>query len=147
MDTYFRISRGRLKIREGTIENCLVWYDREDMAGPKKCDYHILKYEIGSPDLIALKELLGASLGVLVCVEKIRDIFFVDTVKIHLDTVPQLGKFVEIEAIGSDTRDQKVLRNQCDFFLNRLDIKENQLIKHSYADLLMVKNNIRQNEE
>jgi len=35
----------------------------------------------------------------LVTVEKIREIYFIDTVKFHLDTVSDLGYFVEIEAI------------------------------------------------
>ena len=147
VDTYFRVSQGRLKIREGTIENCIVWYNREDTTEPKKCEYHILQYEPGSSDLVSLKDMLCASLGILVCVEKTRDIFFVDNVKIHLDTVPELGEFVEIEAIGSDTLDQEMLRKQCAFFLNRLDIKKKWLIRQSYSDLLMEKNRIRRNKE
>ena len=38
VDTYFRCAHGRLKLREGNIECSLVYYDREDTAGPKRAD-------------------------------------------------------------------------------------------------------------
>jgi adenylate cyclase class IV len=31
VDTYFNVSNGRLKLREGNIENALIDYEREDM--------------------------------------------------------------------------------------------------------------------
>ena len=34
-DTYFNVGYGRLKLREGNIENALVYYEREDKAGPE----------------------------------------------------------------------------------------------------------------
>ena len=36
VDTYFKVPFGRLKLREGNIENNLIYYDREDKKGPKK---------------------------------------------------------------------------------------------------------------
>jgi adenylate cyclase, class 2 len=35
IDTYFNVSRGRLKLREGTIENYLIFYERDERAGVK----------------------------------------------------------------------------------------------------------------
>jgi len=32
-DTYFNVAKGRLKLREGNIENSLIWYERENIAG------------------------------------------------------------------------------------------------------------------
>lgn len=34
-DTYFEVSAGRLKLREGNIENNLIFYNRNNQAGPK----------------------------------------------------------------------------------------------------------------
>ena len=33
-DTYFNVPNGRLKLREGNIENNLIFYDRGNQAGP-----------------------------------------------------------------------------------------------------------------
>ncbi len=35
-DTYFKVAHGRLKLREGQIENYLVYYERENQAGPRR---------------------------------------------------------------------------------------------------------------
>ena len=32
-DTYYNVTEGRLKLREGNIENALIWYQRADFAG------------------------------------------------------------------------------------------------------------------
>ena len=32
-DTYFNVEKGRLKLREGNIENSLIYYERKDVAG------------------------------------------------------------------------------------------------------------------
>jgi len=37
-DTYFRIPAGRLKLREGNIENALIYYRRANWKNSKKCD-------------------------------------------------------------------------------------------------------------
>jgi adenylate cyclase, class 2 len=34
VDTYFNVNTGRLKLRQGNIENALIWYERENAAGP-----------------------------------------------------------------------------------------------------------------
>ena len=36
IDTYFGVSTGRLKLREGDIENSLIFYAREERAGTKE---------------------------------------------------------------------------------------------------------------
>jgi len=69
-DTYFKVNRGRLKLREGQIENSLVYYEREDRTGPKQSDVMLFPSTPGS----SLKEILSRSLGILVAVEKQREI-------------------------------------------------------------------------
>ena len=43
VDTYFNVPNGRLKLREGNIENPLIHYEREDTAGSKSS--HVLLYQ------------------------------------------------------------------------------------------------------
>ena len=92
IDTYFNTNTGRLKYREGTIENALIQYNREDKDEPKESD--VLLYKSSSNGL--LKELLTKAIGILVVVDKEREIFFIGNVKFHLDKVKELGQFIEI---------------------------------------------------
>ncbi|WP_022835194.1 class IV adenylate cyclase [Salisaeta longa] len=133
VDTYFRNETGRLKLREGTIETNLIYYQRADRAGPKSSDVHRMQPE----DPAALKAVLSAALGVWVVVDKRRAIYFIDNVKFHLDRVHGLGTFVEIEATAeTSTADPATLRAQCQQHLDALGIADDQLVAASYSDLV-----------
>lgn len=93
-DTYFSVKKGRLKLREGNIENHLIFYERYNTPGTKDSHFHLLK--VTEPGL--LKELLAQSLGIKIVVEKRREIYYINNVKFHIDEVPGLGCFIEIEA-------------------------------------------------
>ncbi|MBO9660316.1 MAG: class IV adenylate cyclase [Chitinophagaceae bacterium] len=135
-DTYFNVPNGRLKLREGNIENNLIYYERTDQAGPKHSDFELVKV----PDAGKLKEVLSKSNGVKIVVEKSRDIYYIRNVKFHIDEVPGLGSFMEIEAgnIGVDLSAAE-LRAQCDHYMQELGIRNNDLIEVSYSDLLLNK--------
>jgi predicted adenylyl cyclase CyaB len=133
-DTYFNVSSGRLKLREGNIENNLIFYNRTDQAGPKSSHFHLVKIE----DAKGLKEVLERSCGIKMIVRKRREIYYIDNVKFHIDEVPGLGSFIEIEAgnIIADKTEAELLE-QCNFYLKEFGIKEKDLIAESYSDLLM----------
>jgi len=132
VDTYFKVQEGRLKLREGNIENNLIYYKRNDQAGPKRSD--VILHPSGKDD--SIKNILSEVLGVKVIVDKQRDIYFIDNVKFHIDNVKGLGNFVEIEAIGEEGEDSEMGR-QCKHFMEVLHIKTEDLIVDSYSDLLL----------
>jgi predicted adenylyl cyclase CyaB len=133
-DTYFTVSHGRLKLREGNIENNLIFYERLDMPGPKSSHFQLVKVD----DAKGLKEVLSRSMGVKVVVKKRREIYYIRNVKFHIDEVPGLGSFVEIEA-GNILADlsQAQLKEQCDFYLKEFGIKEEDLVEVSYSDMVL----------
>ena len=138
IDTYFRVPYGRLKLREGDIENALIHYHRSDDAGPKQSDVTLLK----SPNEIeTLKKILTDSMGILAVVDKKRQIYFIENVKFHIDEVVGLGSFVEIEAINSENTEvvlnTETLRKQCRFYMDLFKIKESDLLTNSYSDMVM----------
>ncbi|MBX2878215.1 MAG: class IV adenylate cyclase [Saprospiraceae bacterium] len=136
IDTYFKVAQGRLKLRQGNIENALIHYSRSNEAGPKKSE--VLLYQ--SPTTANLKEVLDAALEKLVVVDKMREIYFIDNVKFHLDKVDGLGTFVEIEAIDQDgTIGEEKLQEQCNYYLQLFQIPESDLVPYSYSDLLLGK--------
>ncbi|MBK9096769.1 MAG: class IV adenylate cyclase [bacterium] len=137
VDTYFKVNQGRLKLREGNIENHLIYYEREDIAEPKKSVVILYKNLPGSN----LKEILTGSLGIRVVVDKNREIYFIENVKFHLDVVRGLGSFVEIEAIDLDgSIGEKKLYKQCSYYLDLFGLTKEDLITTSYSDLLLAKN-------
>lgn len=135
-DTYFNVPHGRLKLREGNIENNLIYYERKDQAGPKNSHFNLLKTD--NPEL--LKEILTKANGVKVVVKKIREIYYISNVKFHIDDVPGLGSFIEIEAGNKEANlTQEVLQKQCEFYLKEFNIEKGDLLEISYSDMLLGK--------
>ncbi|NLH16455.1 MAG: class IV adenylate cyclase [Phycisphaerae bacterium] len=133
LDTYFPCKDGRLKLREGNIENALIYYRRPDQSGPKQANVTLCRLH---PDPV-LRQVLSEALGVRVQVIKQREIYFIDHVKIHLDKVDPLGSFIEIEALdldGSIGRDR--LMGQCRLWMDRFGIRSEDLIDRSYSDMI-----------
>lgn len=134
VDTYFNINSGRLKLREGNIENALIHYEREDTAGAKTS--HVLLYH-HKPDK-ALKEILIKTLGIKAVVDKRRRIYFIDNVKFHFDTVEGLGTFVEVEAIDKDgTIGKEKLQAQCNKYAALFGILAEDHCSVSYSDMVL----------
>jgi predicted adenylyl cyclase CyaB len=133
-DTYFNVAEGRLKLREGNIENALIFYERENVEGAKQSDVILYKH---TPDP-SLKDILIKVHGVKIVVNKVRKIYFLGNVKFHFDTVEQLGTFIEVEAIDSDGKiGIKKLEQQCEEYAEILGIKPSDFISVSYSDLIM----------
>lgn len=136
VDTYFNVSTGRLKLREGNIGNALIHYEREDFAGAKSS--RVLLYQ-HQPDK-TLKEILIKTLGIKVIVDKSRKIYFINNVKFHFDTVQDLGTFVEVEAIDKDGNiGSEKLQTQCDQYAAFFNISKEDFASVSYSDMILQK--------
>jgi adenylate cyclase class 2 len=128
-DTYFKTARGKLKLRQGTIENLITHYERiEEGAVEKTVVYRYDKNpeEGAIADLFEKQEIIGI-------VEKERKIFFLGTTKILLDTMPDGNSYVEIEAIDtSNALDDSELRAQCMKLKLILGLHDDDLVKTGY---------------
>ena len=136
IDTYFNASKGRLKLREGNIENSLIHYDRQNTASAKESDIILYRHNPNP----ALKDILSLQLGIKVVVDKQREIYFIDNVKFHLDIVDGLGTFIEVEAIDDQNAFSiEQLKAQCDQYFQHFGLQPSQLIDKSYSDLILEK--------
>ena len=133
-DTYFNVASGRLKLREGNIENNLIYYNRNNQAGPKSSQFNLVKVE----DAKGLKEVLTKSCGIKMIVKKKREIYYIDNVKFHIDELQELGSFIEIEAgnILANKTEAELL-GQCNFYLKEFGVKEKDLVAVSYSDMMI----------
>ena len=134
IDTYFNASTGRLKLREGNIENALINYSREDLSSAKLSNIILYQH---SPNL-ALKNILSLQLGVKVVVDKKRKIYFINNVKFHFDKIENLGTFIEVEAIGTNNSYSiEELQAQCNKYLQFFELTEANIVAKSYSDLIL----------
>lgn len=143
-DTYFPIRPGRLKLRHeqqaaphrnATPESrfTLIHYRRPDRRSPKCSAYHLLAVDDG-PRMLAF---FTAALGVQGRVRKVRRLFVKDNIRVHLDTVRGLGKFLEFELLVSPSRPLAACEEQMGRLLALFGIAGKSLIRFSYADLLL----------
>lgn len=130
-DTYFKISGGRLKIREASDRNPeLIYYNRNESSSSGMES----KYDVLSLKDAKMKEVLSEGLGVKVVVEKKRTLLMYRNVRIHIDDVVGLGSFIEFEVVsnGDDNGDREHLdllkRLAAPFVL--------EAIAKSYSDLM-----------
>jgi predicted adenylyl cyclase CyaB len=133
-DTYFNVGMGRLKLREGNIENSLIYYERQNTADAKLSSVLLYQHQ---PEK-TLKEILIKVHGVKVVVHKLRKIYFIENVKFHFDTVSQLGTFIEVEAIDStgEMNHDNLIR-QCKRYAELFKISNEDYISLSYSDLIL----------
>lgn len=134
IDTYFNARQGRLKLREGNIENSLINYDRENISGTKESRVILYQHEPNS----ALKDILTRQLGVKTIVDKKRKIYFIDNVKFHFDVVENLGTFMEVEAIDSKEEfTMEELTEHCHRYFEFFELSQDSIVDKSYSDLIM----------
>lgn len=133
-DIYFNVHKGRLKLRQGNIENNLIYYERDNQHGPKQSAFNLMKAD----DPQNLESILTAALGIKTVVKKTREIYFIENVKFHLDTLEGLGSFVEIEASNRYAPlSNEQLDIQCNFYMEAFGIQEEDLVNISYSDMLL----------
>lgn len=133
IDTYFNNPNGRLKLRQGNIENSLIFYKRSNQSGPKSSDINLVRLDKDNE----LRDLLNAAYGTFKVVDKKRRILFINEVKFHIDTVLDLGNFVEIEVRDETcSRSIQELEKICSDYMDILKINEHDLISQSYSDLI-----------
>lgn len=133
IDTYFNVNKGRLKLREGNIENALIYYERQNIANAKQSDVLLYKH---NPDN-TLKDILIKVHGIKVVVEKKRRIYFIENVKFHFDTIARLGTFIEVEAIDNADLGIERLKEQANDYASFFNIKPSEFVAFSYSDLLL----------
>jgi adenylate cyclase len=132
-DTFFRVGRGRLKLREASGTGSeLIYYERPDESGPKESSFE----RVAVPDAPALRTLLASALGVSGQVEKLRLVFRVGRTRVHLDQVHGLGDFLELEVELAPDEPAETGAEDARRLMRRFDIGEDALVRDAYVDLL-----------
>jgi predicted adenylyl cyclase CyaB len=135
IDAYYKVPKGRLKLREveGESDADLIYYDRENVARPKRSSVFILKI----PNPQTFKQILRRIVETRAVVDKVREIYSHEGIQIHLDVVKGLGSFVEFELVTSeDGEQQEDDLARLETLREQLGISSESLERYSYSDLV-----------
>ena len=142
-DTYFRVRRGRLKLRERwlkeqdevkPVEAELIYYNRPSKKGSRISVYDVMPAL--EPELL-YSMLTKALRDILVIVEKERILYIYKNTRIHLDTVKMLGTFVELETVIDEAMSMEDVKAEHQAVIAFLGLGPLQPIASSYSDLLI----------
>ncbi len=133
-DTYFSLGERRLKLRtvEGRKEGQLVYYERPDAGGVKES----LVLLADLPEAAAVLDILRRTFPVQAEVRKTREIYRLEGVQIHLDTVDGLGRFIEFEKVVAGEAEREAGRAQLESLSRYFQIDPDDHMASSYSDLL-----------
>lgn len=130
-DTYYRVPTGRLKKRETVGEPTEhIFYHRPDRLNPKVSQYTIYS------EAQAAERFGATPLPIWLVVRKVRELFLLGNVRIHLDQVSSLGTFLEFEAMVTNGATVEHCQKQIAELRASLAPTLGEPIGCSYSDLL-----------
>lgn len=133
-DVYFNLSPGRLKLRTiNKSEHQLIYYKRPNTAAAKYSEYYISN--IMHP--MRVEKILKEIYSIKVTVKKYRKLFLWQNVRIHLDSVYKLGKFIEFEIVCMNKNDSKESFEKMNYLIRLFGISKNNILRTSYSDMLL----------
>lgn len=137
-DTYFGARRSRLKLREQGDDGAeLIAWGRPDQVEPKESTYVLAPVSEPEPMAEALEYALGPP---VVVVSKRRRLFLWEGVRIHIDEVDELGRFIEFEAVlesGASEAELAAAHAKLIRLRAELQVEDDALVPVGYADLLL----------
>ncbi|XP_050545052.1 uncharacterized protein LOC126907653 [Daktulosphaira vitifoliae] len=128
-------SSGKLKLRKTDSSQELIYYDRKECNEPSLSNYR--KCLVPAE----LEDLLKNALGTWGVVKKVRTLIMVGQTRVHLDSVEDLGNFIELEVVLNENQSSDDGKKIALDLMSLLEISENDLISVSYVNMLNEKKN------
>jgi len=131
---YFAVTQGGLKLREEQPGRPhLIQFERASEPQQRESRYRII--EVGDGE--ALCAALAAAIGICGVVAKRRRLLLWENVRIHLDEVQQLGRFIELEAVAPPDSDLTHEHRLVAELREALGITDERLVTLGYAEQLL----------
>lgn len=133
IDTFFSVLHGRLKLRDfgnGTAE--LIHYHRADRNDAKLSDYERVPVD----DAHRMRSVLARALGIRGTITKNRRVMLLGKIRIHVDIVEGLGRFLEIEVVLDESDTVAAGEAAATTLMKLLELPAGDLIAGGYIDLL-----------
>ncbi len=130
-DVYYKTKNGLLKLRIENGNYTLIKYFRDE-NGKRWSNYELMKLNAKNPE-----KYLKGIFEVEAVVIKERKYWFYNDTRVHLDTVKDLGKFLELETLLTGNRTDAAKRfNE---IVKILGLDSTKQIRSSYKNLLLKK--------
>lgn len=131
-DTYYKFDKGLLKLRSVNGRFELIKYLRDESGERRWSNYELLYLEGKN-----VEKYLSELFDVEVIVEKIRRLYIYKKTRIHLDSVKNLGEYLELETVVNE--DQQEAQILFDEIVELLKLDKFKEIRSSYRDLMKAK--------
>jgi hypothetical protein len=114
----------------------LISYDKDQKyGGLRTCEV------MDCPEDFPFIYWMERSYGRLAVIEQKRDTWKLANVAIHLDTITDLGTFVEIEAMQTAPNViEEMLKKQCEIYLDQFRVCPEEIIQYNYGELMAMEN-------
>ncbi|MCL5028702.1 MAG: class IV adenylate cyclase [Bacteroidetes bacterium] len=129
-DVYYKTGTGLLKLRVENGQQSVIKYVRNEKDKDRFSDYHLLKISDGKAE-----NFFEGIFPAEAVVQKKRILYMFDNTRVHLDTVKNLGYFLELETL--------VIKGKLDAkkrfgkIIELLQLSEYDEIRNSYRDLIL----------
>ncbi len=132
VDIYYKINNGLLKLRLENGSQTMIKYIRNETQDDRWSDYQLISLEKNDA-----KEYFKDILEVETIVEKQRLLYLFDNTRIHIDSVKDLGSFLELETIV--VKGKKDAAQRFEEIIGLLSLSKKDEIRKSYRDLMLEK--------
>ncbi len=129
-DVYYKTHSGLLKLRIENGEQSIIKYLREENGKDRFSNFEVLHFASGDAEKF-FKDIYKIE----TIVEKKRQLYLYNNTRIHLDEVKGLGKFLELETLVLNGKQDAKKRYDRIALLLSLDKYES--IRKSYRDLML----------
>ncbi|RKU18780.1 hypothetical protein C6503_08990 [Candidatus Poribacteria bacterium] len=127
-------ARHRVTSQDETDEAWLIYYERPNQSESRYSQYQLSKVS----DPSTLKALLTVALGIETIVQKQREVWMFKNTRIHLDTVTDLGEFIELETVFQGQTEAEAA-DEHQHVKRTLHLGTADPVAVSYSDLVMQK--------
>jgi predicted adenylyl cyclase CyaB len=129
-DVYYKLPGFLLKLRIEDEEECLIKYNRDEENPDRFSDYEVIFFKSSGTE-----KFFNSIFEIEAVVEKKRTLYLYKNTRIHLDTVKNLGNFMEFETLVLDGKEDA--RKRFKFLVGQFGIDTKKQIKCSYRDLIL----------
>lgn len=136
-DSYYLLGERRLKIREQGVLTEIIYYVRANKKSSRQSNY----FRVALPNFLVRfsKRVLNSLFVLKTIVIKERELYLYKNTRIHLDTIENLGCFLELETIISSEEKEEFFLQQHEEVKNLLHLQQYKIVEYSYSDLLISK--------